>query len=94
MSVTPSKSIGMGSVQEVMDQFWSQTEFAKKFTPFYRTMISAFWVNTTLDIYQAWLDAGKAFPLEDIITTAQTLIVSGLNRFDRSAPPSALQPPS
>ena len=77
MSVTPSKSIGMGIVQEVMDKFWSQTEFAKKFTPFYRTMISAFWVNTTLDIYKAWLDAGKAFPLEDIITTAQTLIVSG-----------------
>ena len=89
MSAVPVKAIGDGIVKEVMDRFWSETAFAKTYPPFYRNMVSTFWVNTTLDIYKSWLDSGKEWPLEDIIATAQELIVAGIESFDQNRPPSA-----
>ncbi len=94
MSTIPSKSIGIGIVDKVMECFWAQSDYGKKYTSFYVKLISNFWTTTVLDIYKAWLDSGKEIPLEDIKVTAQELVVAGLENFEQNAPLSALREPA
>ena len=68
-------------VREVSDAGWSNSPQYQSLTPFEQRALMDVVNNAVLGIYRQWVEDGKRFSVEEIITLANKMVLGGVNGF-------------
>lgn len=66
-------------IDMVMASTWSQTDTLQHLSNFKKVALLNFLKQTSLTIYQQWVEEGKKTPIDEVIQTSILLTQSGLN---------------